>query len=89
MSCPTSVTQTFPSPILPVRAAFDDRVDDPVDVVVVDDQLDPGLRHEVDRVLGAPVHLGVAALAAEALHLGDGHALDTGALEGVLDLVEP
>ena len=32
--------------------------------------LDPDLGDEVDRVLGAAVHLGVPGLAAEALHLG-------------------
>ena len=68
------MTHTLPSPILPVRAAVDDGVDDALDVVVVDEDLDPHLRHEVDGVLRAPVDLGVAALAAEALHLGDGHA---------------
>ena len=62
----TGTTQTLPSPIVPVRAFVDDRLDDAVDVGVVDDDLEPHLRHEVDAVLGAPVHLGVAPLAAEA-----------------------
>ena len=62
----TSVTQTLPSPILPVRALRDDGVDDGVHLVVVDEDLELHLGHEVDRVLGAPVDLGVAALAAEA-----------------------
>ena len=35
----TSVTQILPSPILPVAAACDDRVDDGVDLAVVDDDL--------------------------------------------------
>ena len=65
----TGTIQTLPSPILPVRAASMSRVDDPFGVAVVDEDLDPHLRHEVDRVLRAPVHLGVPALAAEALHL--------------------
>jgi hypothetical protein len=39
-------------------------------------------------VLGAPVHLGVAGLATEALHLGDGDPVHAGSLEGLLHLVE-
>ena len=41
----------------------------------VDQHFDPHLRHEVDRVLGAPIHLDVAALAPEALHLAHGEPL--------------
>src|SRR6185436_18562549 len=44
-----------------------DRVHHAVHVVVVDDDLDPHLRDEVHLVLGAPVHLRVAALAPEPL----------------------
>src|ERR1700689_1159971 len=36
--------------------------------------LDAGLGHEIDDVLGAAVELGMAALAAETLDLGHGHA---------------
>jgi hypothetical protein len=43
-------------------AALDDRVDDEVGAVVVDDHLDLHLRDEVDLVLRAAVGLGVAAL---------------------------
>ena len=39
-------------------------------------------------VLGAAVHLGVTTLATEALHVGDGEALDTEVLERVLHVVE-
>ena len=56
----------MPSPILPVRAVVDERLDDPVDIGVVDEDLDADLGHEGDLVLGAAVHLGVTALAAEA-----------------------
>ena len=56
----TGTTHTLPSPILPVRAASMIALDDPVDVVVVDEDLDAHLGHEVDRVLRAAVHLGVA-----------------------------
>ncbi len=62
---------------------------DAFDVVVVDDDLDLHLRHEVDRVLGAAVHLGVPALASESLHLGHGEALDARArVNGVLHVVD-
>ena len=47
---------------------LDDALDETGRVGVVDQDLDLDLRHELDRVLGAAVHLGVAALAAEALH---------------------
>src|SRR6266540_530271 len=40
----------------------DDRVDDRVDVGVVDDDLDPDLGHQRDVVLRAPVDLGMALL---------------------------
>ena len=74
----TSVTQTLPSPILSVRAAATMASTTRVDDGVVDDDLELDLGHEVDLVLGAAVGLGVAALAAEAAHLGDGHADDAG-----------
>jgi hypothetical protein len=50
--------------------------------------LELDLRHEVDVVLGAAVGLGVAALAAEAAHLADGHPDDAGGLECVLHVVQ-
>ena len=48
------------------------------------EHLDLHLRHEVDRVLRAAVGLGVAALAAEALHLADRQALHARALQRLL-----
>jgi hypothetical protein len=68
------VTKILPSPILPVLAALQDRLDAAVDVGVLDDDLDLHLGQEVDHVLGAAVQLGVALLAAETLHLGHGQA---------------
>src|SRR5262245_57233432 len=53
-----------------------DGLDDLVDQVVAYRDLDAGLGHEIDHVLSAAVELGMAALATEALHLGDGHARD-------------
>src|SRR5690606_23891931 len=53
------------------------RIDDLVDERIADRNLDTGLRHEVDHVLGAAIQLGVAALATEALHFRDGHARHT------------
>src|SRR3954471_12074766 len=64
-----------------------DDVDDALDVLVLAQQLDAGLRDEVDLVLRPAVHLRVARLAAEALDLGDGHAVHLGVLEGVLHLL--
>ena len=81
-------TQTLPSPILPVAADDDDGVDDGLGPVVLDQHLDPDLGDEVDRVLGAAVVLGVPLLAAEALRLGQGHALHAHVLQDVLDVVE-
>ena len=62
----TGVTQTLPSPILPVRAASTMASTTLSASLVVDQDLDPDLGHEVDRVLGAPVDLGVAPLPAVA-----------------------
>ena len=82
------MTHTLPSPILPVAAVLDDGVDHLVDLGVVDEHLDPDLGDEVHLVLRPSVDLGVAPLAAEALGLGEGHALDAERLEGLFDLVE-
>src|SRR5690606_15127109 len=46
-------------------------------------------RHELDRVLGTAVDLGVAVLTAVAVGLRDGHAVHAGGLESLLDVVEP
>jgi len=51
---------------------LDDGFDRSVEVGILHDHLDLDLRQEVDHVLGAAIQLGVALLAAEALHLGDG-----------------
>src|SRR6185295_3914171 len=53
---------------------LDDRLDRPVDQAVLKDDLDLDLGQEIDDVLGAPVELGMALLAAEALDLGHGEA---------------
>src|SRR5579884_3510600 len=66
----------------------DDGIHDLTDHRVVDQDLDPQLRHEVDRVLGTPVDLGVAPLPAEPLGLGQGHPLHARGGEGLFDLVE-
>src|SRR6266550_1282149 len=66
----------------------DDGAGHPVDLAVVDQDLDPHLGHEVDRVLRAPVDLGVAPLTAEALDLRDGHAGDAEAPESLLGFIQ-
>ena len=53
-----------------------DGVDDLVGVAAVAQHLDADLREEVDGVLRAPIGLGVAALAADALDLVDRDPLD-------------
>ena len=65
-----------------------DGLDDLLGDVVVDGQFDLGLRQEVDDVLGAAVQLRVAALAPEALDLGDGDALYADVGDGLADVVE-
>src|SRR5574342_1417570 len=59
-----------------------------VDEVVGDHDLHLDLRKEVDRVLAAPVQLGVALLPTEPSHLGHGHADDADAGQRFLHVVE-
>src|SRR3989338_3853437 len=59
-----------------------------VDEMVGNDALYLDLREEVARVPAAPVELRVPLLAPEAAHLGDRHADDADAREGLLDVVE-
>ena len=61
---------------------------DAVDIVVVDEDLDAYLGHEVDRVFGAAVHLRVSSLTAEALDVGDREALDAHLLDRILHVIE-
>src|SRR5690348_11768796 len=63
--------------------------DDPgdvLDVTVVDDDLDPDLRHQGDVVLSPPVDLGVTLLPAVPADLADGHAGHAEGLQGLADL---
>jgi hypothetical protein len=45
-------------------------------IAVVHHHLDLHLRQEIDHIFGAAIQLGMALLAAEALHFGDGQAGD-------------
>src|SRR5438105_3006749 len=81
--------EDLPIPEVPGSRRPLDGVDRLSDQVVLDDDLDLHLRHEVHDVLGAAVQLLVALLAAEAFHLGDGHAAHADGVEGVLHLVDP
>src|SRR5204862_389468 len=65
-----------------------DGVDHVIHLSVRGDRLDPDLGHEVDLVLGAPVRLGVATLAAEAAGLAGRDAGDAGLLQSTLHAVE-
>ena len=56
-----SATQILPSPIFPVRAASAIASTTATSASSPRPDLDPHLGHEVDRVLGAPVHLRVPA----------------------------
>ena len=65
-----------------------DRLGDLVGLFLGDGDLDADLRQEVHRVFGAAIDFGVALLPAVAFDLGDGHALDADAEQGVADLLE-
>ena len=84
----TGTTHTLPSPIFPVAAVRTMASTTSSACGVVHEHLDPELGDEVHLVLRSPVHLGVAPLAAEALRLGERHALDPHGLQGLLHVVE-
>ena len=65
-----------------------DRFDDLLCNVVVDRELDLGLRQKVHDILGAAIQFRMAALATEALDLGHGDALDSYVGDGLPDVVE-
>src|SRR5205823_11271786 len=73
---------------LPGASGGGDDVDDLVDVCSFDEDLDLDLGHEADLVLAPAERLALAALAPIALHLGNRHADDPGASEGVFDLFQ-
>src|SRR6516165_1564646 len=50
--------------------------------------LDLYFRHEEHRVLGATINLGMTALPAESLHVGDRHALHTESAQGFTHFLE-
>src|SRR3984893_3704356 len=66
---------------LPRTGCFDDRVGDLLGLAVLRHHFDLDLGQEVDVVLTTPIHLGVAALTAMALDLGDRHARDVEVME--------
>src|SRR4051794_140801 len=69
-------------------SGLDDDIDHLVDGGVIDNDLYTHLRHEVDGVLGASVHLGVTLLAPVALDLADGHSENTRLFQARLDVFE-
>ena len=78
----------LPSPIWPVWAAIWMASIDPVGDGLVDGDFDLHLGHEAHGIFGTAIELGVAALAAMALHFGDGDALDAKGAEGLAHLFE-
>src|SRR5439155_24158667 len=74
---------------LPRPRRFHDRVDDALDVAVVDDHLDLDLRHEVHLVLRAAVDLGMSSLAAEPFDVGRRQPADADLAQRVLDVIDP
>ena len=81
-------TKILPSPMRPVWAALRIASMAAFDRIVAEHDLDLHLGQEVDDVFGAAIEFGMALLAAEALGLGDGDALQADLLEGLLHLVE-
>ena len=81
-------TKILPSPMRPVWAALRIASMAASTVVVAEHDLDLHLGQEVDDVFGAAIELGVALLAAEALGLGDGDALQADFLKRFLHFVE-
>src|SRR5262249_30356044 len=65
-----------------------DEIDDLVGLARVDDDLDLYLGNELGLVLGAAEDLRLAALAPEALDLGDREAADTGGPQGLFDVLQ-
>ena len=87
-TCSRSETKIFPSPILPVFAAFSIASITRSSKIALDRGFDLHFRQEVDDVFRAAIELRVALLAAETLDLGDGDALHADPRQGLADLVE-
>src|ERR1043166_4144060 len=73
---------------LPGLCRGGDRLDHAVGAIVRDHDFDLDLGQEVHRVLRAAVDLGVALLAAEALHLGNGQSRDAECGERVAHVLQ-
>src|SRR5215472_4327401 len=72
----------------PGLRGLDHHADQVVGVLVVAKHLKAHLRHQVDLVLSAAVHLGVAALPAITARFTDRHAVHAERLQSGLDLVQ-
>src|SRR5207249_8157868 len=68
--------EDLPVTDLACPGSLEDRVHDPLDLVLVGHDLDLHLRHEIDLVLGSAVDLGGCRLAAEYLSLDRGQPVD-------------
>src|SRR2546429_386160 len=67
---------------------LDHHADEVVGVLVLAEDLDPDLRHQVDLVLSTAVHLRVPALPAVSACFGDRQAVDAERLQRGLDVVQ-
>ena len=81
-------TKILPSPMRPVWAALRIASIGAFDGFVAEHDLDLHLGQEIDDIFGAAIELGMALLAAEALGLGHGDALQADLLQRLLHLVE-
>ena len=81
-------TKILPSPMRPGLGGAADRLDGFFDHLVAEHNLDLHLGEKIDDVFGAAIKFGVALLAAEALGLGHGDALQADLLQRLLHLVE-
>src|SRR6188768_3786718 len=82
------VDKDFSVADLPSLGRAADRGDDLVGDAVLDADFDFELGQEVHGVFGAAIDFGVTLLPAEALDLGDGHAVDAERGQRVTDFVE-
>ena len=80
--------EDFTIPDLPSLRRLENRLDNLLSHIVRGENFQFHFRQKIDRVFGAAVKLGMAFLAAEAFHLGDGEAGNADLVQRVLHVVE-